>query len=412
MYFIYNTLTLIILIISPIIFLSRLLKGKEDKKRFLEKFCIHSKKNSSKTIWFHAASVGELMSIIPIIKTFEKNIKIKKILLTTTTTSSAKIFNKLKFKKTTHQYFPLDINIFSKKFIKLWKPQLAIFVDSEIWPNMFINLNKEKIPIILLNARLTKKSFERWMQFKNFSNFIFSKISLALPQNIETKKYLKLLGVRNIKTAGNLKYYGEKKIINYRNLKLLNRFKKFKIWCAGSTHYSEEILIGKIHKFLKIKEKNLLTIIIPRHINRSKNIIKELKKINLKIISHSESRSLPSNTDIYLVDTFGETSKFYNLTNVSFIGGSFIKHGGQNPLEAVRLGNYVVSGKNVDNFKEIYSYLNQNKISFFANEKKGIEKIIKKKINKKLPNIFKNRIYNNGIKILNKNIFYINKFIT
>jgi len=412
MYFIYNTLTLIILIISPIIFLSRLLKGKEDKKRFLEKFCIHSKKNSSKTIWFHAASVGELMSIIPIIKTFEKNIKIKKILLTTTTTSSAKIFNKLKFKKTTHQYFPLDINIFSKKFIKYWRPQLAIFVDSEIWPNMFINLNKEKIPIILLNARLTKKSFERWMQFKNFSNFIFSKISLALPQNIETKKYLKLLGVRNIKTAGNLKYYGEKKVINYRNLKLLNRFKKFKIWCAGSTHYSEEILIGKIHKFLKIKEKNLLTIIIPRHINRSKNIIKELKKINLKIISHSESRSLPSNTDIYLVDTFGETSKFYNLTNVSFIGGSFIKHGGQNPLEAVRLGNYVVSGKNVDNFKEIYSYLNQNKISFFANEKKGIEKIIKKKINKKLPNIFKNRIYNNGIKILNKNIFYINKFIT
>ena len=164
-------------------------------------------------------------------------------------------------------------------------------------------------------------------------------------------------------------------------------------------------------KNLKSKEKKLLTIIIPRHIHRSKSIINELKKINLKIASHSTTRSLASNTDIYLVDTFGETSKFYNLTNVSFIGGSFIKHGGQNPLEAVRLGNYIVSGKNVDNFKEIYSFLKQNKISFFANDKKGIEKIVKQKINKKLPNIFKNRIYNNGIKILNKNVFYINKFI-
>ena len=191
----------------------------------------------------------------------------------------------------------------------------------------------------------------------------------------------------------------------------MSRFKKFKIWCAGSTHYNEEILIGRIHKHLKSKEKKLLTIIIPRHINRSKSIINELKKINLKIASHSTTRSLASNTDIYLVDTFGETSKFYNLTNVSFIGGSFVKHGGQNPLEAVRLGNYIVSGKNVDNFKEIYSYLKQNKISFFANDKKEIEKIVKQKINKKLPNIFKNRIYNNGIKILNKNVFYIDKFI-
>ena len=131
----------------------------------------------------------------------------------------------------------------------------------------------------------------------------------------------------------------------------------------------------------------------------------------MKVVTHSKTKIIPSNTDVYLVDTFGETSKFYNLTNISFIGGSFIKHGGQNPLEAVRLGNYVVSGKNINNFKEIYSYLGKNKISFIANDKKGIEKIIKKKLDKKLPNIFKNKIYNNGVKILDKNIFYINKFI-
>ena len=411
MYFIYSKITILILIISPVLFLFRLLKGKEDKKRFLERFCFFSKQNSSNTIWFHAASVGELMSIVPVIKKFESNDRIKKILLTTTTTSSAKIFTKLNLRKTTHQYFPLDISFFSKKFIKFWKPQLAIFVDSEIWPNMFLNLHEKKIPIILLNARITKKSFNRWKLIKSFANIIFSKISLALTQNSETKKYLKFLGVKNIKSAGNLKYYGEKKIINLANFHVLKRFKKFKIWCAGSTHNSEEILIGKVHKQLKTQEKKLLTIIIPRHINRSKKIISELKEINLKVVTHSKTKIIPSNTDVYLVDTFGETSKFYNLSNISFIGGSFIKHGGQNPLEAVRLGNYVVSGKNINNFKEIYSYLGKNKISFIANDKKGIEKIIKKKLDKKLPNIFKNKIYNNGIKILDKNIFYINKFI-
>ena len=158
MYFIYGILTKLILIISPVIFFFRILNGKEDKRSLKEKLCIYYQKtNSLNSLWFHAASVGELMSIIPIIRKIEKNNKIKKIILTISSKSSADIFKKLKFKKTIHVYYPLDENNITRKFINFWQPKVAIFVESEIWPNMFKNLKEKKIPIIILNARITKK---------------------------------------------------------------------------------------------------------------------------------------------------------------------------------------------------------------------------------------------------------------
>ena len=142
------------------------------------------KKNNLKSIWFHAASVGELMSILPIVDKLERNRKIKQILVTTTTISSAKIFHRKKFKKTHHKYYPLDTNFLTNKFIRVWKPQIAIFVDSEIWPNMIENLYFKKIPIVLLNARITRKSFNKWNLVQNFAEILFSILSLALPSNL------------------------------------------------------------------------------------------------------------------------------------------------------------------------------------------------------------------------------------
>ncbi len=212
MFYIYDFIGLIFIIFSPIIFLFRIVLGKEDPKRFLEKFCIYKKKyNIEKTIWLHGSSVGEILSVIPIIHALEKDIKIKKILLSSSTTSSALIFSKYKFKKTTHIYFPIDVNYLTNKFINHWKPKMAIFIDSEIWPNMYNNLEKNNIPIILINGRITKKSFKKWMRFSSFAIKIFSKISLAMPQNNETLKYLKTLGVKKIKITGNLKYFGQSK---------------------------------------------------------------------------------------------------------------------------------------------------------------------------------------------------------
>ena len=411
MFIVYDLLNLILLIFSPLIFLTRYFLGKEDKKRFKEKFCLFSKSNNSReTIWIHGASVGEILSIIPIIKELEKDKKIKKILLTSSTTSSASVVLKFKFKKTVHQYYPLDINFLTKFFINYWKPKIAIFVDSEVWPNMYKNLYRKKIPLILLNARITKKSFNRWKFFPNFSKTIFSKITLALPQNSETKKYLHLLGVKNIKIAGNLKYFGnleKKKIKN----DLSNKFYKRNIWCAASTHKEEEKFIGRVHNELRSEIKNLITIIIPRHINRTKSIINELSGIGLNYQLHSENKKIKKNTDIYLVDTYGEAIKFYLLSKLTFLGGSLVKHGGQNPLEPAREGNYILYGPNISNFKEVYKMLNFLKIAKKINSIEEMKKIVLKRINFNQNNKAKYKLKNIGNKILAKNLLEIKKFI-
>ena len=411
MFIVYDLLNLILLIFSPLIFLTRYFLGKEDKKRFKEKFCLFSKRNNSReTIWIHGASVGEILSIIPIIKELEKDKNIKKILLTSSTTSSASVVLKFKFKKTVHQYYPLDINILTKFFINYWKPKIAIFVDSEVWPNMYKNLYRKKIPLILLNARITKKSFNRWKFFPNFSKAIFSKITLALPQNSETKKYLHLLGVKNIKIAGNLKYFGnleKKKIKN----DLSNKFYKRNIWCAASTHKEEEKFIGRVHNELRSEIKNLITIIIPRHINRTKSIINELNGIGLNYQLHSENKKIKKNTDIYLVDTYGEAIKFYLLSKLTFLGGSLVKHGGQNPLEPAREGNYILYGPNISNFKEVYKMLNFLKIAKKINSIKEVKEIVLKRINFNQNNKAKFKLKSIGNKILAKNLLEIKKFI-
>jgi 3-deoxy-D-manno-octulosonic-acid transferase len=411
MYFFYNILTNLTIIISPIIILYRILRGKEDIKRVGEKFCIYSQKRNKKKIWIHAASVGELMSIVPVIRKLEKNKKIKDILLSTSTISSGKIFTKLKLKKTSHIYFPLDNKYIVKRFIKCWQPKLAIFIDSEIWPNMFNNLKLSNIPIIIMNARITERSFNKWQIFPNFANQVFGKISLALPQNLETLKYLKLLKVKNIKTAGNLKYYGQKNNQGHLAKSLRNKFKNFKVWCAASTHNDEEVLIGKLHKRLKKREKKLITIIIPRHVDRTNEIIHALNNLNLNCITHSSNQKLQKDTDIYLVNSYGESSRFYNLTNISFVGGSIIKHGGQNPLEPARLGNYIINGPNVKNFKEIYAFLNNLKMASSTSDISKMENLILKKLNTKAPNKNIKKITKIGNDVLKKNLSYIIRYL-
>ena len=410
MFFIYEVLGLIFIIFSPIIFLIRIFLGKEDPKRFLEKFCIYSKRfKIKKTIWLHGSSVGEILSVIPIINALEKNKNIKKIILSSSTTSSALIFSKYKFKKTTHVYFPIDTNYLSNKFIKYWKPQVALFIDSEIWPNMFNNLNINKIPIILLNGRITGKSFRRWMKFPNFAKKNFGKISLAMPQNNETSKYLKKLGVKKIKISGNLKYFVHQKKSLDKNTK--KKFKNRLIFCAASTHYNEELFIGKMHKELRLKNKNLLTILIPRHANRSSAIANELKNIGLKIITRSSNELISKSTDIYIVDTYGETSKFYELSNITFLGGSLVPHGGQNPLEPARMGSYILHGPNIQNFTEIYNMLSKLNISSKINSIFNMKKIVNKKIKYEQPKKVGQKLIHIGNNILKKNLNEINKYL-
>ena len=262
-----------------------------------------------------------------------------------------------------------------------------------------------------MNARITERSFNKWRIFPKFAEQVFGKISLALPQNLETLKYLKLLKVKNIKIAGNLKYYGQKNNLNHAAKSLKNKFRNFKVWCAASTHNDEEILIGKLHKRLKKTEKKLITIIIPRHINRTNEIIDALNNLDLNCITHSSNQKLQKDTDIYLVDSYGESSTFYSLTNVSFVGGSIINHGGQNPLEPARLGNYIINGPNVKNFKEIYAFLNNLEMSSSTSNILTMENLILKKLKTKISNKNIKKIIMIGNDVLEKNLFYINKYL-
>ena len=365
MLFIYQLIISVLLLTSPIIFLIRILRKKENIKSLKEKFSFNSKRRvNGKLIWFHGASVGEVLSIIPIIKHYEKDKSIKQILVTSSTLSSLKVIKKFNFKKTIHQFYPIDHFIFNNKFINYWKPSLGIFVDSEIWPMMFQNLKYKNIPIILLNARLTKKTFSRWIKIKSFAKSVFNKITVAYPQNKETNLYLKELDVRNIITIGNLKF-SENSDENLNNIskKLKSELDKKKIWVASSTHKTEEIFCAKAHLKLKKKITNLLTIIIPRHIHRANEITNQIKNLNLKIALHSSKPKNLKNIDIYLVDTFGETKKFHQIGNTVFLGGSIIKRGGQNPLEATRLGAKILHGPNTDNFKDVYKHLKLLNIS-------------------------------------------------
>ncbi len=409
MFFIYQILLSILLVISPIIILLRILKNKEDKKRYIEKFSIPTKKRKNgKLVWFHGASVGEILSIIPLVNYYENQKKVDQILITSSTVSSSKVIRKFKFKKTIHQFLPVDHFFFVNKFLDNWKPNLAIFIDSEIWPYMFKRIYNKNISLILLNARLTKKTFNRWIKVNFFSKSVFSKIKIAYPQNLETKNYLRKLNIKKIKHIGNLKFTQNNEINqNEISNKLKLQLKDKKIWVASSTHVSEEVFCAEAHVELKKKIKNLITIIIPRHIHRVNEIAAEIKKLNLKMALHSKKPNSLKNIDIYLVDTFGETKIFHEIGATVFLGGSIIKRGGQNPLEAARYGARIVHGPNTDNFNDVYKLLKKLKVSKKIITSKQLASSIIFNKNKKIG--FK--IKNIGEKILKKTIKELDNLI-
>jgi len=379
----------------------RKIKKKEHFLRYKEKLSqINVPRNEGFLLWFHVASVGEAMSILPLIENFEEEKKINRILITTITLSSAEVLQK-KFaqnKKVVHQFLPLDIPKFTNKFLNHWSPNLSIFIDSEIWPNLIFDIKKRNIPLLLVNARITKKTFLRWKFVRNFATKIFEKFDSCLVSNNETEKYLQILGAKNIKNYGNIKFAKTKfNSENKLDPVFLEKIKSRKVWCAASTHPTEEIFCAKIHMELKKTYNNILTIIIPRHIHRIELIVKELSKLNLKTALYTNYKEMSDDADILLINAYGKALKFYEISKCVFLGKSTVKSliedSGQNPIEPARYGCKIFHGPNVNNFKEIYEFLGSlgvtNKIFSFPelsqslveelkNEKKNNEEIIKK----------------------------------
>ena len=421
MYLWYKLFTYLLYPFAPVYLYFRKIRKKEDSIRFKEKLSkINILREEGFLIWFHVASVGEAMSILPLVNSFIKDQKINKILITSITLSSGKILEK-KFDqnpKVIHQFLPLDVSVLTNKFLEHWKPNLCIFIDSEIWPNLILNISKKKIPLLLINARITKKSFAKWKLVINFAKKIFEKFDLCIVSNTESENFLKILGAKNIKNYGNLKFSNIKTDLNKKlDSTFLNKIKNKKIWCAASTHATEEMLCAVSH--LKIKENynDILTIIIPRHIDRVKKIIEELLKFNLSIVLYSKLSQMDTKTDILLVDSYGEALKFYNISKCVFLGKSLvkslIKDGGQNPIEPARLGCKILHGPYVSNFAETYEYLrklgvtkkinNSNELSLSLVEEFKEDKAKNQEIAAKIENYGQN-ILNNVIMELKKYI--------
>ena len=357
-------------ILLILIFFRKILK-KEHKKRYKEKiypsyFNVIRKKNS-KLIWFHAASIGEFQSILPIIKELNKNKDIE-FLITTVTLSSSNLAEEefKKFNNIHHRFFPFDVGFIIDKFLYSWKPNIIFLVDSEIWPNLILKANDKKIPIALINARITSKTFKRWMMFSSSAKRIFGLFSLSLTANLETKDYLLQFNVKNVFYSGNIKLINN---LNRDSLKNLNE--KFllnkRFWFAASTHKGEDAFCLKTHIELKQRYKDLVTIIAPRHIDRVRDIKSLCESFNLSSQILNKNEIISNNKEIIIINSYGVLQNYFKYAKSVFIGKSIIKKlenvGGQNPIDAAKLGCKIYHGPYVYNFKEIYKILENNNVA-------------------------------------------------
>ena len=358
------------------VYLRKILK-KEDPKRFKEKILVSHynviPQNKSKLIWFHAASIGEFKSIIPIIYQLNKSNNKFHFLITTTTLSSGNLASVEldKILNAEHRYLPFDVPFLIDKFLNLWKPTRIFLVDSEVWPNLILKAKKYKIPIAIINARLTSKSFQRWMIFPKIAKKIFGIFDLCICSNNETKDYFEKLGLKKVYFKGNIKLIDQINVSKIKNLNhqtLLTR----RFWFAASTHKEEESFCLKTHLKLKEKFKDVLTIIAPRHIDRSLDIKILAEKLNLKVQILNKGDIISENKELIIINYFGSLQSYFKYAKSVFIGKSMIKKlihdGGQNPIEAAKLNCKVYHGPYVYNFEEIYKILKMNNISKKIND--------------------------------------------
>lgn len=332
-------------------------RGKEDRKRRYERYGYPSAdKPAGPIIWFHAASVGESMAILPLIEHVNK-LGINTI-MTTGTVTSAQIVRQRLPRGSFHQYVPLDLKPALERFLDHWKPDAAIFTESEIWPMTLLELANRKIPRILVNARMSDRSFVRWKNASGLAESLFDTFTHVIAQSELDASRFRDLGARPVDVSGNLKVDTDSLPCDEIELSWL----KDKIgwrpcWVAVSTHEGEEEAVGKVHQFLKRQIPDILTIIVPRHTDRANGVVALLRENGLNTVQRSQNEPLMRDTDIYMGDTMGEMGLYLRLAQVAFVGKSLKASGGQNPLEPAMTGTPIISGQSVHNFRDAYSKL-------------------------------------------------------
>ena len=382
---IYKILSVIFLPVIIIIIFFRIFQKKEINNRIKERFAFSSvKKPKGKLIWINASSIGEYLATISLIKKIRKIKPKTKILLTTNTKTSALLAEKITDKNIIHQFTPQDNPLIIKKFLNYWKPSLVFWMESEFWPIILDETKKYSIEIILLNGRMSEKSFKNWNYFKFFFKEIISNFSLILTMSKFDQKNFKKLGAKNVNFIGNLKFCNELIFFNKKvEEKIQKIIKNRPVWLAASTHRKEEKFIAQIHlKLKKIKKlKNLLTVIVPRNIKRDKEIKNEIKKYTSSVDFFKSTKNL-AKKEIIIDNSIGHLEFWYKKIKTVFLGKSFPPIGGQNPIEPAKYGCSIVSGE-MSNFKEIQNEMVNHKSLFVAKNFMEFYSFIENSLNKK-----------------------------
>lgn len=334
----------------------RAARGKEERARRRERYGYPSRERPpGPLVWFHAASVGETLAVIPLIEAIAaRGIA---VVLTTGTVTSATVADDRLSSSVIHQYVPLDLKTAVCRFLDHWQPDLAIIAESEIWPMTMLELGFRRIPQVLVNGRLSDRSFARWSRRSFIAEALLENLSHVVAQTDVDAERFRKLGARPVTVSGNLKVDTNAPPYDPQDLDLLKRqIGKRATWAAISTFEGEEAIAADVHAHIQ-PHHGALTIIVPRHPDRADDIEAMLDKRGLAVARRSRGDAITRETDIYLGDTIGEMGLYLRLTELVFVGRSLTGEGGQNPLEPAMVGAAVLSGKNVQNFRETYQRL-------------------------------------------------------
>lgn len=355
----YRLLTAAATPLASLLLKYRLRLGKEHCLRFPERRGETTvARPAGPLVWVHGASVGEFVAALPLVERIRaRNFN---VLVTTGTVTSAELAQKRLPPGVLHQFVPYDAPSFVTRFFNHWHPDLALFVESDLWPNMIIESAKRGIPLIVVNGRLSERSFNRWRFTPGTIEALFKHVDLCLARTPTDAERFGALGAPRIATTGNLKLDVPALPVDEAKLKkLAAAIRGRPVIAAASTHLGEEQAIIDAHRRLKATFPGLLTIIVPRHPERGTGVAAAATASDLTAVQRSLGHIPTATTDIYVCDTLGELGMVYRLTQIVFMGGSLIPHGGQNPIEAVKLGAAILHGPHVFNFTEIYSALDQ-----------------------------------------------------
>lgn len=343
----------------PRMLAKRLDRGKENPSRLGERRGEPSlPRRSGPLVWVHCASVGEMLAVVPLVERIRA--RDFAVLVTSGTVTSAALAGQRLPDGAMHQFIPVDVPQFVARFLDHWRPDLALFVESDLWPNLIIGASERKIPMILVNGRISERSFRRWRLVSGASAALLGRFDLCLAQSADNAQRLSRLGAPHVSSTGNLKLDVPAPPVDSATLHRFNALIGLReVVAAASTHPGEETTVIAAHRRLRAKYPHLLTVIAPRHPERGQSIAEIAKVAGLAVGMRSHGELPKRDVDVYIADTLGELGLIYRIAPIVFMGGSLASHGGQNPIEPIRLGAAVMHGPHVWNFGELYATLDQ-----------------------------------------------------